>query len=189
VTVEVIPEEFTLVSYDASRIVEIVGDVAERLGLGDLTIRVEVDERTPLARAELTSIDPPVLAVESGAFEANRKPRQLSDGAVAVTALRLLGRLGDRRDPSFCQPVPPPPEADLTMAQADAWDAYCLGRATRMGYEVYQPRWRYRFRTRHGFSDVADRVFDRLWTTPQLTWGELDAACTETNAAREAAAS
>jgi hypothetical protein len=181
VTVEIVPAEFSLVSYDARRIAEIFEQVAGSLGLpAELTIRVEVDERTPLARTEVTSVDPVVLTIESGAFEANRKPRHLSDDAVTATALRLLGRVRDRRDPAFGSP---PPETELTLTQGDAWDAYCLGRATRLGYTIYEPRWRYRFRTRHGFSDVADRVFDRLWAGPVLAWGDLDAACTETAAA------
>jgi hypothetical protein len=36
---------------------------------------------------------------------------------------------------------------------------------------------------RHGFSDAADRVFDRLWTSDTLTWADLEAACAETDAA------
>lgn len=181
-TVTVTPSEFTLVLFDAGRIAEIVTDVAEHLGLpSDLPISVEVDERTPLARTVLASVDPAVLAIEGGAFEEPRQPRQLSELAVALTAARLLGRLRDRLDPSFGTP---PPEEQLTLAQADAWDAYALGQATRLGYPTQQPRWRYRFRTRHGFSDVADRVFDRLWNAERLTWADLESACAETAAAR-----
>jgi hypothetical protein len=177
-TVTVTPSEFTLVLFDASRIAEIVAEVAERIGLpADLSITVDVDERTPLARTQLASLDPAVLAIEGGALEAARQPRQLSENGVEVTAARLLSRLRDRLDPAFGSP---PPEASLTLAQTDAWDAYSLGRAERLGYETHQPRWRYRFRTRHGFSDTADRVFDRLWAADRLTWADLEAACAET---------
>jgi hypothetical protein len=180
VTVTVKPAEFTLVQFDAERIAAIVGDVAARLGLpGHLDIAVDVDERSPLARTLLTSIDPPVLTVEGGAFEEPRWPRRMSEEGVATTAARLLGRVVDRREPAF---GPAPAEADLTLAQADAWDAYSLGRASRRGIETHQPRWRYRFRMRHGFTDVSDRVFDRLWLAERLTWADLDAACAETAA-------
>jgi hypothetical protein len=183
VTVVVTPAEFTLVAYDATRIGEIVGEVAERLGLpADLVITFAIDERTPLARARLASIDPPILDIEGGALEEPRHPRHLNENATVVTAARLLGRVVDRRSPAFSAGGDPPAEVDLTLPQADAWDAYALGRAARLGYEIQQPRWRYRFRTRHGFSDAVDRIFDRLWTADSLTWADLDAACAETGA-------
>ena len=182
-TVTVTPAEFTLVVYDSARIAELVGSVADRFGLpADLPISVVVDETTPLARAQLVSVDPAVLQVEGGAFEQPRHLRHLNEAAVILTAARLLGRLADRRDPAFSAGGAPPAEEELTLAQADVWDAYSLGRAERLGFEAHQPRWRYRFRTRHGFSDVADRVFDRVWASPQLTWADLEAACAETGA-------
>jgi hypothetical protein len=183
VKVTVTPAEFTLVAYDSARIGELVAQVAERFGLpADLEITVAVDEATPLARAQLKSIDPPVLEIEGGALEEPRHPRHLNEKATVVMAARLLGRIADRRDPAFSAAGAPPAEAELTLPQADAWDAYALGRAERMGFDVQQPRWRYRFRTRHGFSDAVDRVFDRLWTADALTWADLDAACRETGA-------
>ena len=184
-SVTVTPAEFALVVYDSARIEALVAEVADRLGLpADLPITVAVNEQTPLARTRLTSVDPPILDVEGGAFEAVRHPRHLNEDGVIVTAARLLGRVLDRRDPAFSVGGAPPPEDKLTLAQADVWDAYCLGRAERLGYTAtQQPRWRYRFRTRHGFSDTADRVFDRLWAAEHLTWTDLDAACAETGAA------
>jgi hypothetical protein len=180
VTVTVTPAEFSLVMYDAERIRAVVADVAARIGLpDDVPVMVAVDERSPLARTDLTSIDPPQLTVEGGAFEEPRRPRQLSEDAAA----RLLGRVVDRRDPSFGSP---PEEAALTLPQADAWDAYALGRAARRGIETHQPRWRYRFRMRHGFTDTADRVFDRLWAAEGLTWPEIESACAETADAKAA---
>jgi hypothetical protein len=184
VSVTVTPAEFTLVAYDSVRIKELFAGVADRLGLpADLPITVAVNEQTPLAGTRLTSVDPPVLDVEGGAIEAVRHPRHLNEDAVIDTAARLLGRVADRRDPAFSAGAAPPPEDQLTLAQADVWDAFCLGRAVRLGYTTTrQPRWRYRFRTRHGFSDTADRVFDRVWATEQLTWAGIEAACAETSA-------
>jgi hypothetical protein len=186
VSVVVSPAEFTLVLFDAGRIAEIVADVASRLGLAaDVEVTVNVEEQNPLAATALVSVDPIVLNIEGGAFEEPRKPRQLSENGVAVAAARLLGRAVDRRNPAFGSP---PPEAELTLHQADAWDASTLGRAERLGLEVHQSRWRYRFRTRHGFNDVSDRVFDRLWATDGLTWADLEAGCAETEGAKAAAA-
>jgi len=185
VSVTVKPAEFLLVLFDPARIVAIVEDVARRLDLpDDVMITFDVDEGSPLARTALTSIDPPVIAVEGGALEEPRRPRYLSEEAVAVTAARLLARVADRRDPHF---GPAPAEASLTLPQADAWDAYALGRAERLGIEVRQPRWRYRFRMRHGFTDTADRAFDRLWAAEGLAWADIEAASVEALAAREGA--
>lgn len=182
-TVTVAPDAYTLVAYDPADIARIFADVAERIGLpDDLPIAVEVDETVPLARIALVSVEPVVVSVEGGAFENPRHLRHLSEELVTLTAARFLGRLRDRLDPSFGEP---PAESALTLAQADAWDAYTLGRAQRLGYDAHQPRWRYRFRTRHGFTDAADLVFDRLWATDGLRWAELDAACAETAAARD----
>ena len=185
-TVTVTPEAFALVLFDTERIRAVVEGVARGLGLSDaVPIVVNVDESTPLARTTLSSIDPPVLDIEGGAFEHPRLPRQLSETRVAIVAARLLARAADRSDPGFAEA---PGEDQLTLPQADAWDAYALGRASRLGYTVHEPRWRYRFRTRHGFTDTADKVFDRLWAAEHLTWADLVAACEETSRARTSAA-
>ena len=97
---------------------------------------------------------------------------------------RLLFRARDRLDPSFGDP---PPEKDLTLAQGTAWDAYSVGRCARLGFGDTQARWRYHFRNRHGFTDVADATFDRLWSATGLDWSDLEAACAETEAARQPA--
>jgi len=43
-----------------------------------------------------------------------------------------------------------------------------------MGVPVNQQRWKYNFRNRHGFTDVADAAFERVWQSDGLTWGELE---------------
>jgi hypothetical protein len=45
-----------------------------------------------------------------------------------------------------------------------------------LGYRVFEPRWRYNFRNRHGFTDDSDAIFDRIWGADRLTWSELSAA-------------
>ena len=69
-----------------------------------------------------------------------------------------------------------------------AWDTYAVGRCERLGWRVQKERRRYHFRIRHGFTDVADEAFDRLWAADGLTWADLQAVCAETEAADTRAA-
>jgi hypothetical protein len=54
----------------------------------------------------------------------------------------------------------------------------------RLGYPVQRQRRLYHFRNRHGFSDTADVVFERLWQAEGLTWADIQAACDETEPTR-----
>jgi hypothetical protein len=177
----VTPATFSMVDFDSERIAALVSEAAGWVGLADGDVRVDVAEEVPLAGAVLASVDPPVLAVQGGAFEDPRHPRRMSTVAVQTVAARLLARAADRRRPGFAEA---PPEGELTVAQSDAWDVWAVGRAARRGLDVHQQRWRYRFRNRHGFTDVADRVFDRLWAATELSWSDLVDACAETEGAR-----
>jgi hypothetical protein len=180
------PATFTLVQFDGERIRELVERLAGQIGLpDDAVVRVEVDEHSPLGRTRVTSLDPVVISAESGAFEDAKRPRQLSDDSVSSVVGRLLHRVADRRGPGFADA---PPDSDLTLAQHAAWDAYSMGRCARLGYVDQRPRRRYHFRIRHGFTDVADRVFDRLWDGENLTWADIQAASAEALAAKPAAA-
>ena len=74
--VQVAPERFSLVKYDADEIAAIVVELAELIGLSN-PISVFVDETTPLSKmsAEVdgTSSDAPIiLRLESGALEDTR---------------------------------------------------------------------------------------------------------------------
>lgn len=181
--VTVTPEQFKLVQFDAAEITEIVGELAAAIGLPeDLAIAVEVDETSPLGKAAVTSIDPIVLQLESGALEDPKRPRQLSRTAAADVLGRLLFRVRDRLDPTFGTP---PADADLSLQQSVAWDVYGIGRLVRLGYRHHDNRQRrlYHFRTRHGFTDAADAAFDRLWTTDGLTWADIAALSDEAHAA------
>ena len=66
--VSVAPESFEMVFYDAAVIGEVVAEVAERLGLEE-TIKLEIDEGSPLGRSKVTSYDPIELWVDGGALE------------------------------------------------------------------------------------------------------------------------
>jgi len=171
-TVTVSPEEFTLVLFDAPALKATLSDLMARLGLSERALRVEVDETTPIVRISIQDGDPIVLAAGSGAFEDPRVPRHQSEVHIVTNAGRPLLRVRDRNDASFADA---PADDDLTLAQLAAWDAYCAGRLGRLGYPVHEQRWRYNFRNRHGFTDVADGAFDRLWTADRLTWAEVDA--------------
>lgn len=177
VTVE--PTAFHFVSYEAATIESLVAQVADDAGLGDEAITVEVDESTPLGRARLASLDPIVLQIEGGAFEDPTNPRSLSERLVRDVTGRLLLRAADRRRADFAGV---PAEGELSLAQLTAWDAYCMGRLERLGYDVRKPRRLYHFRNRHGFHDVADAEFERLWAADDLGWDDLVAACDRTAA-------
>ena len=168
----VTPETFTMVLFDHGAIVAAADGVAAAVGLpAGEELRVEVDEANPLARTHLLSIDPVVVAVDGGAFEDPRYPRQLDPSAVAVVVGRLLLQALDRRNPAFGDP---PPDDALSVPHRVAWDVYALGRLNRLGYPAQRQRRLYNFRNRHGFTDQADAAFDALWTGQDLTWADIE---------------
>ena len=179
-TVTVTPDTFTLVLFDASVIAAIVERLLPDVGLDGVDVTLNIDERVPMGRADVISIDPIVLEVEGGALEHAKLPRQLSDEGAADVLGRLLLRVRDRRDPAFGDP---PPDADLPLDQKMAWDVYCVGRLARKGYRAQRQRRLYSYRNRHGFTDIADASFDRLWTSDDLTWAEIAAISASANPA------
>lgn len=182
--VRVTPETFTLVNFDAGRIAELTSKLAGEVGLpDDAVVEIEVDEKTPAARVRTESIDPIRLKIDGGAIEETTAPRTLSDRLVADVIGRLLFRAADRRTPAFADA---PTDEELDLAQQTAWDSYSMGRLERLGYDVRKPRRLYHFRNRHGFHDVADQAFGRLWTADSLTWSDIEAICAETAEARAA---
>jgi hypothetical protein len=179
----VTPETYNLVFFDSGRIAELVGEVADKIGFpADAEIRIEVDERVPLGRTKTLSLDPVTIWAEGGAFEDAKRPRQLSDTSVQDVAGRLLFRAHDRLQAAFADA---PSDDELSLQQQVAWDAYALGRAERAGLPASRPRRLYHFRNRHGFSDVVDAAFERLWNGADLSWADIDALCQETAAAKE----
>ncbi len=180
--VEVLPEQFALVLFDAPTIERAMGALLGRLGWEGRAVRVEVDETSPIARVRVQSGDPLVLLVDSGAFEDTRRPRELSELAVATAAGRMLLRVRDRESGAFDVA---PADDDLTLAEAAAWDVHSIGRLGRLGYEVNRQRWLYNFRNRHGFTDTADGIFDALWLAEGLTWAELSERSGRALAARQ----
>ena len=167
------PETFTMVFFEPAEIRALIEGLAAEVGLpADLAIRLEVDETTPLGNAKVTSLDPVVISVESGALEDARAPRKLDPTGATDVLGRLLFEVRDRLDPAFGD-APSGPE--LTLPQSSAWQAYCVGRVGRLGHKVQRQRRLYHFRNRHGFTDAADAAFDRLWSGEGLTWAEISA--------------
>lgn len=172
-SVEVRPESFSMVSFDAAEIRAIVEALVAEIGLpADTRVTVEVDETTPMGRAQVESIDPVVITAESGALEDVKRPRELSERSTADVIGKLLLSVRDRMDPDFGDP---PLDDDLSLPHSAAWEAYCVGRLGRLGHPVQRQRRLYQFRNRHGFTDAADAAFDRLWSAERLTWPDITA--------------
>lgn len=185
-TVTVTPDTFTMVFFDHDTIVALTEALVSVAGLPAGTdVTVAIDERVPLGSYALRSIDPIVIEVEGGALEDPKHLRHFSERAAADTIGRLLVQAADRLDPAFG--APDLAEA-LPLAHRAAWEAYCLGRLERAGYDVQPARVRYAFRNRHGFSDAADATFDRLWAAEGLTWSDICALSDAATEVRDGAA-
>ena len=180
--VEIRPEKFTLVNYSAEDVAKVIADEAKRVGLPEsVPISVEVDEvlPSPLTGSMADVLDGRArLWLSGGELEDPRYRLELADGparqAAAMSLLRVTDRLGPCADA--------PPDLELDDRQRSAWDTWAEGRAQRLGVHVHPTRRRYHYRLAHGFNDVADAVFERLWVADELTWADLLAACSETAA-------
>ncbi|MEM9565413.1 MAG: hypothetical protein AAGA93_22510 [Actinomycetota bacterium] len=166
------PETYTKVDFD----VEHIATLAQRSLEGvaelpdDLEVVVDVDEDQATNRVRVAELDPARLEVDGGAIEHYRQPRTLGDLESLITFTRLFLELADRRSSTFGAPAI---GSDVTHANRMAWDINLYGRTARHGLRIHQPRYRYNFRNRHGFSDRADRVFDQLWAAEELTWARI----------------
>lgn len=180
--VAVRPEAFTMVFFESAEIRALVERLATEVGLPDeLDITVDVDETTPLGSAKLTSLDPIVLSLQSGALEDAKRPRQLDPRAASDVLGRLLFEARDRRDPAFADA---PGDGELTLPQSSAWQSYCVARLHRLGHPVQRQRRLYHFRNRHGFTDAADAAFTAIWEGQDLTWADLAGLSEKALAAR-----
>lgn len=174
--VTVTPSSFTKVEFDIEEILEVAAEVMGRIEAvpDDLPVELVVDEDQPTTTMAITSLDPVVFALDSGALEDTREPRHLGVEMASVSLASLFIEYLDRLDDSFGAPEVGEP-ADL--AEKIAWSAYTHGRVQRLGYRVHKPKHLYNFRNRHGFSDAADQAFDALWEATDLTWSEILAFC------------
>ena len=175
----VTPETFTLVGFDRDEIAAIAEDLLPKVGIdADADVHLDVNEGSPLGWAVITSLDPVTLNIESGALEDPKRPRQLSPAGAQNVIGRLLLQASDRLDHAFGAP---PLDEPLDPALANAWETYSAGRLDQLGYRYADQRQRrlYHFRNRHGFTDRADAVFERIWSGDGLTFADLRALSDE----------
>ena len=181
--VEITPEQFTLVKYDAGVIAGIAEELATKVGLpDDVPIHIEIDEELPLPLTGSTAdvIDGRAELWFSGANFEDGRHRATFNEQLARTDLTMeLFRAGDRLEGFADAPV----DEELTDAQRAAWEALGEGRAERLGEGARKVRRQYVFRLYNGFTDVADNTFERLWAGDNFTWGELQSLCAECKAA------
>ena len=166
------PQSFTKVTFDADRIATLAQRSLESVAAlpDDLDVRIEVGENQATNLVRVESLFPVVLAVDGGAIEHYREPRTLGELECRITSTRLLLEVADRLSSTFGAPEI---GADVSHGHRMAWDVNLFGRTARHGLRIHQPRYRYNFRNRHGFSDRADRIFDRLWAADDLTWPRI----------------
>ncbi len=182
VPLTVTPDTFAMVDFDPARIAAVAERLAGEVGLpADLPVVITVEEATPLAKVTLTSLEPLELTVEGGALEDPKRIRQLSEARTADVLGMHLFQARDRLDPAFGAPGLGEPVA---LAHQVAWDVFAVGRLERLGYPGQRQRRLYQFRNRHGFTDVGDAAFERLWAAERLTWPELTAISDEAAALR-----
>jgi hypothetical protein len=182
--VEITPQEFTYVKYDAGTIASLTEELAAKVGVpDDVAIVVEVDEELPLPlTGSAVNIDGgKVVLWFSGANLEDGKHRMSFNEPVARNELAVsLFRARDRLLPSFADA---PPDEELSDAQRGVWETWADGRAARLGEVVRRVRRQYVFRLYNGFTDVADDAFERLWAGEEFTWAELEAIHVECAAA------
>ena len=176
------PPTFTKVEYEASQLAELVRSALALVPAlpPDLDIEVRVDEEQATTRAAVVSMEPLVFAADSGALENLKDPRRCGELESTVTFVRLFLEVVDRHSESFGAPELGKP---MTHAHKISWEVNLFGRASRLGLRLHSPRFRYDFRNRHGFSDNADRIFDVLWASDDLSFArivELSARATDT---------
>jgi hypothetical protein len=181
--VEVTPEQFTLVQYDAGVIAGIAEELAAKVGLpDDVPVHIEIDEELPLPLTGSTAdvADGRARLWFSGANFEDGRHRAVFNVELARSDLALaLYRANDRLHGFTDAPV----DEELSDAQRSAWEAFAEGRAARLGEFTRKVRRQYVFRLYNGFTDVADGAFERLWNSEAFTWAELEALCAECKAA------
>lgn len=166
------PQTWTKVDFDVDLLATLAQRALESVAPlpDDLDVEIDVDETQATNRVRVESLSPVTLRIDSGALENYRQPRTTGELESSITFTRLFLELADRWSDTFGAP---PLDVQLTHAHRMAWDVNLFGRASRHGLRIHQPRYRYNFRNRHGFSDLADRVFDTLWAGDDLTYSRI----------------
>ena len=186
-TVTVKPDPFTLIAYDANEIVAIIEDVAALVELpSNVDVDLVVDEElfAPLTGHTTDVIDGRVkLWISGGNLEDSRRPRHFAPHQARRDFTYMLLRARDRLDEDFEGATD---DGQITRGERSAWDVYAVGRASRLGTAARRQAQLYEFRLQHGFTDVADAAFERLWGSERMTWAGIQEICKETGAADRA---
>ena len=181
--ITIAPDPFTLIAYDGAEITAIIEDVAALVDFPrDVDIDLEVDEElfAPLTGHLSDVVDGRVkLWISGGNFEDSKLPRHFAPHQARDDLTVMLLRAKDRLSDDFAAA---PPDASLSRGERAAWDTYAVGRAGRLGLPMRRQRQLYDFRLQHGFTDVADAAFERLWTAEHVTWDGIREICKETGA-------
>lgn len=166
------PDTFVKVHYEAADLASWAQASLERVPTvaDDLDVAIDIDEMAATSRLAVASLDPLVLHVDGGAVEDYREPRFAGELEANIAFTRLLLEVGDRLRAEFGAPEP---DTEVTPAHMMAWDVNLYGRVARLGLRLHQPRFLYNFRNRHGFTDVADRMFEQLWSVDAPTWSRI----------------
>ncbi len=174
--ITVTPSSFTKVKFEVDPIETVATEMVSRVGglPDDFSVELIIKEDEPTTRMTITSLDPVVFTMDSGALEDTRDPRTFGEEMAQNSIGRLLYEFSDRTSEDFAAPALGEP-ADFALRIA--WDTYCYGRVSRLGVRVYRPKHLYNFRNRLGFTDEADRMFERLWMAESLTWADIVALC------------
>lgn len=165
------PTTYNHVSFDPIEIADYADKALAMSGLPvGLDIELVVDEVLSTNRVRVESVDPVKVVAESGALENYQVPRTVGELPTLISLCRLFLEVGDRRSETFGAPSL---DSELAPAHRMAWDVALFGRVAQLGLSIHQPRYRYNFRNRHGFSDTADGVFDTLWLSAPNTWAGI----------------
>ena len=183
-SVTVTPDPFTLIAYDAAEIREIIEEGAALVGIAPgVDIELEVDEVlfAPLVGHTTDVTDhASKMWISGGNLEDNRRPRTFSAAQARRDLTYMLLRGKDRLSEAFADA---PDDHTLTRGERAAWDVYAVGRAARLGIPARRPAQLYEYRLQHGFTDIADAAFERLWNAETMTWAGVREICKETGAA------
>lgn len=183
-SVTLVPEQFTLVKFDADEVRALIADTMATIGFpDDVDVTVEVDEVLPhpLTASVVEPVEGGVrLWFTGGSFESPQRQTGLSVDNTRVELAASLYRAMDRLSGGWQDA---PADDDLDDRVRNLWDAYAEARARLAGFPVREQRRRYTFRLYCGFNDVADAEFERLWSGGSLTWAEAVATAERLEAA------
>ncbi|AKL72516.1 hypothetical protein IMCC26256_11213 [Actinobacteria bacterium IMCC26256] len=169
-----IPEEFTLVLFEASRMRELLDEVLVAIGApSDLNITIEVDEELaqPMIASYVDVDDARIsLWYSGGNFEDTLKARVLDEERtrreLGVGILRGMDRLSREFAGA-------PRDNKLSDGQRVLWEVTAEGRCVRAGIPTREARLRYVYRLACGFSDTADAAYEKAWSGGFSTWESI----------------